>query len=715
MLTDQLKKTIQQAYRTFLENKSLRARNGQKVMIAEVARNLAAIKTDDEGVRTGDPAVVVIEAGTGTGKTVGYALPALAVAQHQKKKLIISTATVALQEQLIYKDLPDIRQSTGMDFRALLAKGRGRYICLSKLDQLLESQQSNQAMADLFAEEGFRIDTEDSPSLELFQKMLEQLATSKWDGERDSWPESIDDLDWQTVTTDHSQCTGRRCSHYSQCAFFKAREGLTKADIVVTNHDLVLADLSLGGGAILPSPKDSIYVFDEGHHLPDKAIGHFASHTRINATMSWLETASRHVKQMLTRHALPGVIGERLEQLEPAFGDLKEQLGLMKSLLLSVAEFGDATETERSTVVQYRFPGGKVPEEVRAQAEVLKAGFSKALDLASKASDNFKDAMDGELDGIDSWEAEALFPAVGAIARRLDNCHELWMAYSIVENEESGEPPVARWLKHMTFGGSEDLEVASSPILAAKTLRQVLWNHCHGAIVTSATLTALGKFDRYRMRAGIPKDSRCEVVPSPFQHDQAAVLNIPAMEHEPTSDGHSEEVAEQLTRLLDNTPGSLVLFSSRRQLKDVYALLPEKWQDRILLQDDYSKQELLRRHRRHIDDGQQSILFGLASLAEGVDLPGQYCEHVVIVRLPFSVPDDPVEAALSEWIEEQGRNPFMEISVPDAAMRLVQACGRLLRSETDSGYITLLDRRVVTRRYGRLILDSLPPYRRYIA
>ncbi len=714
MLTNELKKTIQQAYRTFLESKSLRARAGQKAMIAEVARNLASIKTDDEGVRTGDPAVTVIEAGTGTGKTVGYALPALAVAQAQKKKLIVSTATVALQEQLIYKDLPDIRQSTGMEFRALLAKGRGRYICLSKLDQLLESQQSDQAMADLFAEEGFKIET-DSPSMELFQKMLEQLASSKWDGERDSWPDAIEDTDWQTVTTDHSQCTGRRCSHFSQCAFFKAREGLTKADVIVTNHDLVLADLTLGGGAILPAPKDSIYVFDEGHHLPDKAIGHFASHTRINASISWLDTANRHIKQMLTRHALPGSIGERLEQLEPIFTGLKEQLGMMKTLLVSAAEFGEVTETERSTTVQYRFPGGRVPEEVRELASVLKAGFSKALDLASRVSDNFKDAMDGELDGIDSWEAEALYPAIGAMQRRLDITHELWMAYSVVESEESDEPPVARWLKHMSFGGSEDLEVASSPILAAKTLRQVLWNTCHGAIVTSATLTALGKFDRYRMRAGVPKDSRCEVVASPFHYNEAAVLNIPAMESNPTGEGHSEEVTEKLPELLKETPGALVLFSSRRQLKEVYGLLPEKFQDRILLQDDYSKQQLLRLHRERVDEDKQSILFGLASLAEGVDLPGRYCEHVVIVRLPFSVPDDPVEAALAEWVEEQGRNPFMEISVPDAAMRLVQACGRLLRSETDTGYITLLDRRIVTRRYGRLILDSLPPYQRYIA
>jgi ATP-dependent DNA helicase DinG len=170
-----------------------------------------------------------------------------------------------------------------------------------------------------------------------------------------------------------------------------------------------------------------------------------------------------------------------------------------------------------------------------------------------------------------------------------------------------------------------------------------------------------------------------------------------------------------LPRLLDAREGSLVLFSSRRQMLEVFQGIDGGLRELVLMQGDYSKQEILRRHREAIDAGGGSVIFGLASFAEGVDLPGDYCRHVVIAKIPFAVPDSPLEAALAEWVEAQGRNAFMEISVPDAALRLVQASGRLLRTEQDSGRVTLMDRRILTRRYGRAILDSLPPYRRELA
>jgi ATP-dependent DNA helicase DinG len=160
--------------------------------------------------------------------------------------------------------------------------------------------------------------------------------------------------------------------------------------------------------------------------------------------------------------------------------------------------------------------------------------------------------------------------------------------------------------------------------------------------------------------------------------------------------------------------GTLVLFSSKKQMLDVYEELPSEMQDKILLQGDASKQEMLVQHKQKIDQGEGSVLFGLASFAEGVDLPGNYCTHVIIAKLPFAVPDDPIEAALSEWIESRGGNAFMELTVPDASLKLIQACGRLLRTETDKGKISLLDRRIISKRYGKAILNSLPPFRQVI-
>jgi ATP-dependent DNA helicase DinG len=218
------------------------------------------------------------------------------------------------------------------------------------------------------------------------------------------------------------------------------------------------------------------------------------------------------------------------------------------------------------------------------------------------------------------------------------------------------------------------------------------------------------------MRSGVPQEAKFVVVPSPFNHASAGVLRVPAMSADPTDqDAHTAMLITMLPQLLNASEGSLVLFASRRQMEDVFEALNAEWQQRILMQDALSKHELLLRHRERIDNGIGSVIFGLASFSEGVDLPGDYCRHVVIAKIPFAVPDAPVEAALAEWIEARGGNSFMEIAVPDAAIKLVQASGRLLRSETDSGAITLLDRRIVTKQYGRAILDSLPPFRRDIS
>ncbi len=412
------------------------------------------------------------------------------------------------------------------------------------------------------------------------------------------------------------------------------------------------------------------------------------------------------------QQALPGELGERLEKVQPEFEQLTSMLSHARELLHSVAIIEPRIQGE-SEVAVFRFPEGIVPDSIVEQAQLLKIGFSKACTLLEKVSKDLNDAMDGDVPGIDRWQAEQLYPEVGAMLMRLQNQCQLWQSY--ITADPDGVPPTARWLKWTSGPFGEELELFCSPILSADTLSGSLWSQCYGAVVTSATLASLGNFNRYRMRSGIPEASRCVIVPSPFVHGDAASLVVPAMSVDPRqADEHTDALIELMPTLLQQCQGSLVLFSSRRQMQDVYAGLDHYVQEQILVQDDYSRQELLKRHRERIDEDETSVLFGLASLAEGIDLPGRYCEHVIIARIPFAVPDDPVEAALAEWLENQGRNPFMEITVPDAAIRLVQACGRLLRTEQDTGQITLLDRRVVTQRYGQMILNSLPPFAREI-
>ncbi len=714
MLSPELKSQIQGGYSRFLEAKSLKPRYGQRLMIAEIAKVLGAIKHNDEGQRDGEAAVVAVEAGTGTGKTVAYALASIPIAKAAGKRLVIATATVALQEQIVHKDLPDLLRNSGLNFSFALAKGRGRYLCLSKLDMLLQEGEAQGATAQMFADEGFRLDVDES-SQKLFTGMIEKLAGNRWDGDRDSWSEELDDAVWSRLTTDHSQCTNRHCPNFGQCAFYKAREGMTKVDVIVTNHDMVLADLALGGGAVLPDPRETLYVFDEGHHLPDKAIGHFAHFTRLRSTADWLGQVDKNLTKLLAQNPLPGDLGRLIEKVPEMARELRTQQQFMFSACEQLADFKAGEDMEGRERPRHRFIGGLVPEHLRELGLELKKGFSQLTDVFTRLTELLKEAMDGEgAVGIASHQAEEWYPLFGSLLARAQGNWELWTAFTVEDPEDS--PPMARWLTLAESGALFDIEVNASPILAAETLRRNLWNVAYGALVTSATLTALNSFDRFRMRAGLPKAAVTAVVPSPFLHADAGVLKVPDLKADPRdAAAHTAAIIRDLASLVEGSRGTLVLFSSRKQMQDVFDGIDREWRKRVFIQGNLSKQETLNKHKARVDSGEESVLFGLASFAEGVDLPGAYCEHVVIAKIPFAVPDDPVEAALAEWIEARGGNPFMEIAVPDASLKLVQACGRLLRTEEDRGTITLLDRRVVTQRYGKAILNALPPFRREIS
>lgn len=704
MLDDNLKERIRGAYKRLVEEQSLLPRWGQRVMIAEIAKTLARI---GQASPEGEPHCV-IEAGTGTGKTIAYAVAAIPMAQHLQKKLIVATATVALQEQFVFKDLPDIRAHSGLEFSYALAKGRRRYVCLSKLDKILQDAGGGVPMP-LYPDEVTA--PSEAESVPVYRDMLSELAAGRWDGDRDNWDRELPENVWFGVTTDHAQCTGRRCANISQCAFFKARDNLNDADVIVTNHDLVLSDLGLGGGAILPAPEDSIYVIDEGHHLPDKALNHFSAFCRLGTTLAWLEDIHSQWSDCATRLHEESELLRQLEQLGPLVEDVVHRLQLVLTL---VEELVDQAEPTAFPSDYHRFPLGLVPVELQELASGLAARFADFSQRLQRLCTLFEDYLEADVLIAERTDLEAWYSAFGAMQTRAQGNLDLWTEFAV--SGEDDNPPKARWITVLENAqGIRGYELRCSPILAAATLEEHLWSRASGSVVTSATLTALNSFDRFIVRSGIPESSVFKVVPSPF-HYERAVFSVPAMRSDGGDpDNHTAELGELIPQLLEIDAGTLVLFSSRRQLQAVYELLPSDVKTITLVQGEYSKQETLRRHRQALDEGRGSVIFGLASYAEGVDLPGRYCTHVMIAKLPFAVPDHPVDATLGEWIESQGKNSFMEISVPDAALKIVQASGRLLRTEDDTGRVTLLDRRVVTRRYGRAILDSLPPYRKELA
>ena len=302
---------------------------------------------------------------------------------------------------------------------------------------------------------------------------------------------------------------------------------------------------------------------------------------------------------------------------------------------------------------------------------------------------------------------EASLTNANSLAGRAESQLALWKSYAAADHISDGQP-WARWCHH--FGGADTVEFLASPILASELLSEHLWRRAAGVVITSATLSALGRFDRFIQRSGVPMASRFKQVSSPFDTSRARFV-VPALRSEPgDAEAHTAEIIALLPGIVADDQGVLVLFSSRKQMEAVVDGVRDQLAHELLVQDTLSKGALLDRHRINVDAGRSSLIMGLASFAEGIDLPGAYCVHVVIAKLPFAVPDSPLEAAHAELLERMGRNPFMEISVPDAAVKLVQAAGRLLRKEDDSGCITLLDRRIVSKRYGRAILDSLPRY-----
>ena len=703
MLQDELKKDIQVAYTSLLDAKGYRARHCQKQMVADIANVLGNIEVDAEGNRISENNICVVEAGTGTGKTVAYAIAALPIARAMGKKLIISTATIALQEQIVFVDLPDIAHHSGLDFSYALAKGRRRYLCLSRLDQALQSGTSGNQTLAFYDDEQF---PDAGSHTALYENMLTSLGKGQWDGDRDNWKEEIEPSAWIPISTDHVQCTGRQCSHYENCYFYRAREQIHKVDCIVTNHDLVLADMMMGGGAVLPAPEESIYIFDEGHHLPDKAINHFSNFLQIQSSQTWLEQVPGTLERITNDLAEVGGLPGNQAQYEEAVQDLVAHLQDAAAIFSSLEEEAEGNDNDR----RYRFPGGQVETIHRETSRNLLQASQRLLGYLQILESAMEDDL-GHADPSEKEDYERWLPVVANMTSRIQSATALWQDYMMEDDKR--EAPRARWIN---FREGEEMMLNASPVAVHETLHELLWSRCFGAVLTSATLAMGNDFSRFQKRVGIGPDNRFRALRSPFNFEQQAVLSVPKMHSDPrNADEHSDEVAELLPGILAHATGGLVLFSSWRQMYRVSEHLPVDFMAGVLSQGSLAKAEIVLQHKAKVDRGEQSIIFGLASFAEGIDLPGQYCDHVVIVKIPFAVPDDPVGATLSEWIEANGGNSFQEIMIPDAVLRMVQACGRLLRTETDSGVISVLDRRLVTQRYGKLILNALPPFRREIA
>ncbi|MCF2907874.1 ATP-dependent DNA helicase DinG [Pseudoalteromonas sp. DL2-H2.2] len=688
MLSDSLKKTIRQAHTNIAEQlEGFRPRAGQNYLVAEIAKTLG-------GDYHKSQRICVIEAGTGTGKSLAYCLGALPMALAKKKKLIISTATVALQEQLLNKELPFFKEHSGLDFKFDLVKGRQRYICVQKLLAAISGEETQLSL----------MPTTSSPLSAMEQRCLQALAKAyqekRWQGDRDSWADTIPDKVWNLIACDKHACQRQMKSH-NLCPFHLARQKIAQMDVLVINHALLLADLELGGGTILSDPEDTFYVIDEAHHLPHITRDFSSAAATIKGTIEWLDKLLKFSGKMANVVVSQKAIGQNFK-LNDAANDAGKVLRQVRDML-------DQSDYSYNDDDTHRFLHGEVPEQLKARAKDIADATQDALRALSKMHDALTlDVNDGDVQG---FLADPILAESGQYINRLEQLNKLWFSYAT-----KGEgTPHARWIKRLDYKHHHDYLLCDCPIEVGFYLKDNLWRECAGAVLCSATLSAMGNFDHFARESGLSNEPGVKYIKadSPFDYAKQAQLHIPQTKTEPTDKAFSDYLAEALPDYLDKKKANLVLFASYWQMDHVVAKLrKQNWQ--ILVQGELSRDELLKRHRAAIDLGAGSILFGTQSLSEGLDLPGKYLENLVITKIPFAVPTSPVEEAQAEFIQSKGGNPFLSITVPDAAKKLVQSCGRLLRKETDSGRITILDRRLVTKRYGKAMLDTLPPFAKQI-
>ena len=680
MLTTELKTQIRQSFEAAKNSMpDFKIRHAQNKMIAEISKTLSGEYPDSNPI-------LCVEAPTGTGKTMAYLLSAIPIAKAQKKKLIVSSANVALQEQLLNKDIPEVQKDCSVDFEYALVKGRSRYVCVRNLINLVEDSASEN---ELFDNALLRDSPPGKYQLDQLGEMLEDYSDKKWNGEIDDLEQTPDGSLWSKIACNRFTCTAKNCEFYNDCAFFKARKQITKADVIVANHDLILADLSTGN-TVLPDVDESIYIFDEAHHLNHKALSHFS----LSAGTEFIKTSLRQTQG----------VSEQVCKLTQ--GDIPESnIKLVDDYLSDLTELFKALAFDENS---YLFDQGVVDTPIKTICQNLLTAIGNTHTQFEHLKDTWSDYL--KIKMVEKSIADPLNNALGECEQHLSSI--LLLLSSLLQAHEAGRPPYSRWIEKTILANKKtNYIINSAQIDISHNLDQLIWSKVAGAVLTSATLSSLGSFDRLNQQLGLVKaENQYLRLPSPFNFDQVDFIvanfkNNPTQVYE-----HTQEVATQLLERIDSNEGSLVLFASNKQMQMVADLVEQKLGCELFVQGEFSKKLILEKHINLRKKNQGSVIFGLDSFAEGVDLKGDNLTHVVIVKLRFSVPTSPIEKTTPDFLQSKNRNPFMEISLPDASLRLIQACGRLIRTETDTGKITIFDNRLVSKFYGKQLLNALPGY-----
>jgi ATP-dependent DNA helicase DinG len=609
---------------------------------------------------------LIVEAGTGTGKTLAYLLPVI----RSGKRVIISTGTKNLQEQLFFKDVPFLERALLPEGRGKLSvcymKGRNNYLCRKKL-----------------------YDLTDQPVLSGLEEIEHYRAIAAWEkttqtGDRAELAELPEaSALWHKLDARTDTCLGQKCKEWERCFITEMRRRAAESDIIIVNHHLFFADLAIkleaedapDAGVL---PESAVVIFDEAHELEEVAANYFG----ISVSNMRMEELARDIEALLQKERLytAGMSG--------AIKALRERSQLFFSLL--PANEGRSSFEGRREFLEEN------GEEYNALHQALRRIGAELEQLPQKPDQVFQFAR----------RAQQLDFQLGFVMENEDPNTVFW----IERRGFRGAPGAARRKsseeKHT--GGRSNVYLQATPIEVGSILREHLWSKMEAAVLTSATLAVAGAFDYIRQRLGLDH-ARELVVPSHFDYENQAILYVPPDLPDPRTPQFAARASDRIHRLLEITRGrAFVLFTSYAQMNEIHERLLGLLEFPVLKQGDAPKSALLEQFR----STPNTVLFGTSSFWQGVDVQGEQLSCVIIDRLPFAVPSDPVVAARVKAIDASGGNAFYEYQVPSAVITLKQGFGRLIRSIRDRGLLTLLDNRILKKPYGKVFVESLPRYSR---
>jgi len=581
---------------------------------------------------------LMVEAGTGTGKTLAYLIPALASGQ----RVVISTGTKNLQDQIYFKDVPFLAKLLGRPLRVCYMKGRANYLCRQKVYDL-ESQPVLHGLEEV----------EQFAEIRAWERLTETGDRAELAG----LPE--DSALWPKLDARRETCTGQKCPSFDRCFLTKMHQRALESDLIIVNHHLFFADLAVREreyASILPDY--GAVIFDEAHEMEEVASTYFGL-----ALSTWrLEEFCRDAEQMLR-------LKQRMTKpLHRAIQRLAEQTHLFFSL--------------------FPAPEGRFGFEDREQ--FLERNF--------EAYSGFQNAL------------LALETELNVLAEKPEEVHTLLRRLAELREDftfllESRDKRFVFWYERRNRG----VFLQATPIDVSPILYERLFEPVDTIVLTSATLAVGGNFDFAKARLGVRRTRELVLEPH-FDYQEQALLYLPQGLPDPNTAEFTAAAAEEVLRILELSRGrAFVLFTSFQQMRQIFERVQGKVRYPLLLQGTAPKRALLEQFQSPANAG--AVLFATASFWQGVDVPGEQLSCVIVDRLPFAVPSDPVVKARVEGLREVGGNPFYDYQVPDAVIALKQGFGRLIRSRTDRGVLALLDGRIQTRNYGKVFLESLPPYR----